>query len=448
MSNVFLINLPVQLNLQKHVVTDAGYNPSLGLIYIGTWLEMNGYNPTIIDLCYDKMSRGQLINLIDEKNPLLVGISTYTENLDLAISTAKAIKQSRPNVKIVFGGSHPTLVPAEAICSEYVDFVSRKEGESTLLELAEAIVSGESALRYDDIPGLVFKRDGEVINNKLRGPIGDLDLLPLPKRELVGMERYERIVNISTSRGCPGNCIYCAATALSGASYRIRGVENVFLEIILIKKLLGDKLLKIYIVDDTFTAIPERVIEFTSLIKQYHLEVPWHCESRIDIMTEEMLDLMASTGCIAIQYGMESGSQTVLDKIKKGIDLEHARKIIDYTFKKKITLCLSFMLGHFCDTKETMEETCRFIREVFMKYKAEVAVSYNTPFPGTWQYTHLKDTGMRLVTDKYRKFSLNTPVVETDNFTVNDQRKYYMEVMKYIGYTTGLERWREVLENG
>lgn len=447
MSKVILLNLPIQSYLQRNFSSDFVYNPSLGLIYIGTWLEMHGYEPIVIDLSFDRMAIEQLMKIIAESTPVFIGMSVYTENIEMAIQLAKTIKGKFNNINIVFGGSHPTLVPNDAISSKYVDFVVRKEGEPILLELAEAISSNEDNLKYDDITGLLFKRDGHIIDNGLRPPIKDLDMLPIPKRELVNIDKYERIVNISTSRGCPGNCIYCAATALSGATYRVRSIENVFLEIVLIKSIMGSKLHKIYIVDDTFTAMPERVKEFASMIKEYNLNVYWHCESRVDIMSEELLDLMADSGCIAIQYGLESGSQQVLDKIRKGIDLEHAKKIINYTFKKRITICLSFMLGHFCDTKETMEETGDFVKEMFNKYKAEIVVSFNTPFPGTWQHTNMDKLGMRLITDKYKRFNLNTAIVETDNFTVYDQRTLYYETLKYSAYTSSLEKLKGAIIN-
>ncbi|HEY9059131.1 MAG TPA: radical SAM protein [Pseudobacteroides sp.] len=443
MNKVLLMNLPIQSYLQKEFTNDSGYNPSLGLLSIGTWMELNGYEPIVLDLCYNRKTSKELLQLIEEENPILIGMSVYTENVDMAISTAKIIKAAFPSIKIVFGGAHPTLVPDDIITSQYVDFIIRKEGESTFLELCEAVVSNENIIKFDDIAGLVFKRDNKVIQNKLRSFITDLDIMPLPKRELAGIENYKDIINISTSRGCPGNCIYCSATALSGATYRTRNIDNVFLEVVLLRVIVRDSFLKIYIVDDTFTAVPVRVLRFADLIKKYNLNIYWHCESRVDVMTEELLDAMTSSRCIAVQYGIESGSQEVLDKIRKGINLDIARKVIDSTFKRKILPCLSFMVGHFCDTKETMEETLNFIKHVSTNYKAEVALSFNTPFPGTWQYTHKDKLGMKLVTDKYKLFSLLDPIVETNAFTTNDQREIFFEARQYLARITSIERMRK-----
>lgn len=444
MSKVMLLHLPILNYIQKDFVDEeSGYNPSLGIMALGTYLELNGYKPIVIDMCYDRMKVSELIDRIKLEKPILIGLSVYTENFYQALKLSRIIKKEVPDIKIVFGGPHPTLQPNECIENEEVDFVIMKEGESTILELMEALGSGEKTIRYEQIPGLLFKRENVVVKNVLRKHILDLNLLPIIKRELADIHRYGGFVNISTSRGCPGRCIYCSATSLSGATYRTRNEYSIFMEMLLLKIMFGNKILKIYIVDDTFTAIPNRITKFLDLIFYYDLEVHWQCESRIDVMDEELLYRMHKAGCIAIQYGIESGSQEVLNKLKKGIDLEQAKKIIEITHKNRIVTCLSFMLGHYCDTKETMWQTAYFIQELFHKYRAELAVSFNTPFPGTWQFIHRDKLGMRLVTNSYNRYSLLEPIVETDNFTIEDQREVFFFCKKFIGYHESLSKLGE-----
>lgn len=443
MSKVLLINLPIQYYLQKDFARENAYNPSLGLLAIGSWLDLNGYEVEVLDLCYIRLNKQDLLKKIGNSKPLLIGISVYTENVDMGLSTAKLIKEEYPEVKIILGGAHATLAYQDCIASPHVDFVSRKEGESSFLELVIAIESNEQRIRYDQIKGIVYRKNDSVVVNKLARPIEDLDLLPIQKRELADASRYNKTINISTSRGCPGRCIYCAATTIAGATYRVRSVENVFLEIVLIKHIFGDKVKMIYMVDDTFTAIKSRVTSFIGFIHRYDLNLEWHCESRVDVMTPELLEQMSKAGCKAIQYGIESGSQEVLNKIQKGIDLEHARKIIDATCENHILPLLSFMIGHYCDTKETMQQTIDFINEICSKYPAEVALSYNTPFPGTWQYTHREELGLKLRTNNYSALTLLNPVVETDNFTVNDLRIAYGKAYQNIARFTSLNLWME-----
>ena len=447
MSKVLLINLPVQYYLQQDFARQNSYNPPLGLLAIGTWLEMNGVDAEVLDLCNIYLNKQQLTKKIEESAPLLIGITVYTENLAMALNMSRFIKENFPQIKVVLGGAHATLAYQDCIESPYIDFVSRKEGESAFLELVMAIESNEKRIMYDQIKGIVFRRNGEIIVNKLEMPIEDLDILPILKRELADVKKYRKSINISTSRGCPGRCIYCAATSISGATYRVRNVENVFLEVVLLKHDFGDRIHMIYMVDDTFTAIESRVTQFIDLVHKYHLNYSWHCESRVDVMTPELLEKMSKAGCYAVQFGIESGSQEVLDKIQKGIDLNHARRIIEATHKNHMLPILSFMIGHYCDTKETMQQTLDFIEEVSRRYHAEVALSYNTPFPGTWQYTHKDEIGLKLKTEKYSNLTLMNPVAETENFTLNDLREIYAKAHQYIAKVTSLSFMLEKYEN-
>lgn len=428
---IILVNLQSRTYKAKSLESEIGYNPSFALISLGTWLELNGYQPIIIDLCCEELTMKEFLEQIICENPILIGFSIHTENVDIAISSAKVIKKYAPNIRIVAGGPHPSLVPDEIIDLDCFDFVIRKEGESSLLELVEAISSNEILIKYDNILGLIFKRNSKVLKNKLRANISDLDILPILKRELTDISRYNGVVNIITSRGCPGNCIYCAAHALSGVTYRPRDIENVFLEIVLIRSILKDKLTKIYIVDDTFTAIPERIKKFTNLLKENNMNTPWKCQSRVDIMNEELLTIMADSGCTEILYGIESGSQEVLEKIRKGINLEQAEKVIKETCNRQIIPELSFIIGHYCDTRDTMEKTYLFIKEVYDKFRAEISIYFNTPYPGTWQYINREKLGMRIIETRYNMYNNNTPIIETDNISVYDQREAYYKISKY-----------------
>lgn len=443
MKKIILLNLPIQTNLMKDVSSDMIYNPPLGIISLGSWLELNGYTSLIIDLNYMRISCKELVQIIAEEEPILVGISTYTENMEMAVSTARLIKNKIPHVKTLLGGPHPSLMPDEVMNHDSVDFVIRKEGESALLELIEALSTSEELILFDTIPGLVFKRDGEIIKNEMRKSIHDLDVLPIPKRELVGIDTYRDTVNISTSRGCPGKCIYCSARSLAGALYRTRDIDNVFLEIVMLKTIMNKRLNKVYFIDETFTAIPQRVYEFTNLMKTYKPDINWVCASRVDIMTEDMVDEIATTRCEAIHFGIESGSQEVLDKIGKGIDLVQADKIIGYLYKKRIIPLLSFMLGHYCDTVDTMADTLSFIKKMYTEHKADISVYFNTPFPGTWQYTYRDKLGMIIKAKSYKNYSLIDPIVETKNFTLNDQRKIYYSTTKYFERFARLQRAKE-----
>ncbi len=434
--------------VSKYNDKKVNYFAPLGLLSIASFAEFNGYDTTVIDMTIRQNSISKIMDWIEKEKPLLVGICAHTENIDLVLKSAKYIKTKFPNVKIAVGGPHASLEPKYCLNSRYVDFVVIKEGESTFVELLEAISSDQRNIKYDDIGGIMYRVDKTLIKSKVRPPISDLDLMPLIKREYLGFGVYnKRIINMYTSRGCPAKCIYCAATALSGASYRTRDIDNVYLEIVLINSSVKNEQYEMYMIDDTFTAMASRVERFTELIKKYNYQFIWRCESRIDVMTQEILKRMAETGCINIQYGIESGSQKVLDGIRKNIDLVKAREIIDMTYRSGITICTSFMIGHYCDTNETMQETIDMIRELYEKYdrSIEIFLSYNTPFPGTWQYTHREEIGLRIGVTENWQFTLTDPVVETDNFTLEDQRRIYYE--NYIYTFRNTREGLDILSN-
>jgi radical SAM superfamily enzyme YgiQ (UPF0313 family) len=428
MSDFFL--LAHSFKVSKYNDKKVNYFAPLGLLSIAVFAELNGYDTSVIDMTLKQNSIAKVIERIEIEKPLLIGICAHTENIDLVLKTTKYIKTKYPYIKIAIGGPHASLEPKYCLNSKFVDFVVIKEGEATFVELLEAISSDQSAIKYSDISGIMYRESKTLVRSKVRLPISDLDLLPLIKREFIGFDVYKkRIINMYTSRGCPAKCIYCAATALSGASYRTRDIDNVYLEILLINSSIEYKQYEMYIIDDTFTAIASRVERFTELIKKYKYQFIWRCESRIDVMNEEMLKCMAESGCINIQYGIESGSQEVLNGIRKNINLERAREIIELTYRSGITICTSFMIGHYCDNKDTMRETINMIKELYEKYdrSIEIFLSYNTPFPGTWQYTHREKLGLRIAVTDNCEFTLTDPVVETDNFTLEDQKRIFYE---------------------
>lgn len=435
MDRILLLSVKVTSQLKEEYANGLIDKPWIGLLSIATFLELNGYETIVKDIFPDERTMNNLIQQIRDKQPIIVGISVFTENSDKALLTARIIKSHFADIKIVLGGPHASLCPMECIKSNNVDYVILKEGEATFLELAEMIVARGRNISHKDIQGIVYKEGNKIVRNEYRGLINDLDLLPIVKRELTDIAGWQGIVNVSSSRGCNGNCIYCAATALSGAVYRVRDIRNFYMEVLMLKLILMEKLEQLFITDDTFTGIPERVQQFIRLIREYSLDIPWRCESRIDKMNKELINDMANNGCVGIQYGIESGSQEVLDKIKKNISIDTALKVIEYTHEAGVFICLSFMIGHYCDTKATMGETLGIIERLFHKYrKIQLVLSYNTPFPGTWQYTRMNRLGMKLIADRFEDLNMVTPVVETRNFSLEDQKDIYRKAYPYLWY--------------
>lgn len=408
------------------------YNPSLGVLSLATSLELHGHGCMVIDYCYEKMEIEKLLQVIIEENIKIVTFTVYTINVDEAINFSKYLKKIIKDLIIIFGGPHATLNSSYCANNRYVDYVVKGEGESSLLELIESILSDFKLAEPRNIKGVCYMRRKEVVENEVSQPIKDLDLLPIVKREIVGVQKYFDTINLSTSRGCPAKCIYCAGSVLSGKRYRIRNIENVILEISLLKNILGNKLRLLYFIDDTFTVFKNRVLYYLDLRKKFQLDYSWRCESRLDVMDNELIDSISENGCVAIHFGVESGSQEVLNSIQKGIILEEGKKIITYASKKNMLVCCYFMLGHYCDTLETMQKTCDLIKALVEEYHIDATLHYNTPYPGTYQYENREELGIRLLSDKFSDYLGYRPIMETDQFTSSELESLYQSVERYL----------------
>ena len=222
-NKIILIDLPVCPEL---VSTADKYVPHMGLLSLSASLELNGYSPIILDFAIRILLNQELIDLINLEQPVFVGISTYTENFNTILNLAKIIKLNCPNTPIVLGGTHVSLVPEDGMHLQYVDFLVIREGEATVVELAEAISTNQSTIAYANIMGLCYRSGDSSIKNKQRVLVKDLNILPIIKRDFILNDIENKEIGIVTSRGCPGRCIYCAATVMSGARYRAREIDR------------------------------------------------------------------------------------------------------------------------------------------------------------------------------------------------------------------------------
>ena len=433
MDNILFI---VKSHCTNRDVAEISYLPPLGVMTISTILCLNGYQTKIIDESVELLTTERLLNEIERLQPIFVAISAYTENSDELFKMCRFLKKYAPSVKIVVGGPHATLVTDNCKKPKCVDFVSVGEGEGALLELAEAIRSNQKVIKFADIEGVIYLENGKFHENDRRDTIRNLDLLPIVNRNLLPRSLESDYVTISSSRGCPGRCIYCAAPAMSGNKYRIRDIENVFLETIFALELVKYQK-DVYYIDDTFTAIIDRVRTYLDLLENSKVRYRFRCESRVDVLSKnkDVVKRLAENGCERLQYGMESGNQDVLDRIHKHMNLGDAMDLIDYTVRQGILVATSFMFGHYCDTVDTMNDTVNLMIKLNQLYgnRVQIVYGYNTPFPGTYQYEHAEELGIRLTVSQYKDFNMIAPIVETDNFTTRTQFEM-AEKVKSITY--------------
>lgn len=426
----------IKSNCDNRELARSNYMPPLGLMSIATTLRLHGYNVRIIDLSIRNYQTEEINKIIEEMDPLMIGFSVYTENVDATFNMCRYFKRRYPDVFIALGGPHPTLEPEYCMRKRYVDFIDMGDGEQSQLELLEAIRTDQKLIKFSEINGLIYlDKDGQYQYGAPRRNTENLDLLPVIDRHTVPESLEAHTATIYSSRGCPGRCIYCAAPAMSGGKYRIRDIENVFLETLMVLD-ESSKRKEVFYSDDTFTVFKNRVERFIQLCDECGIKISWRCESRVDSMVKnaDILEGMKRAGCRRIQFGLESGNQQVLDKIRKNMDLDDARYIIEQTIDAGIHVAGSFMFGHYCDTEGTMEDTLNFMEELKKRHGACIDVVYglNTPFPGTYQYENMQDLGMCFTVNTYAQLDMYGPVIKTDNFDTDMLLDFYARAGKLM----------------
>jgi len=284
-------------------------------------------------------------------------------------------------------------LPQETIENNpFIDFLIRGEGEIRIIQLIEYI---QNQGKLGELDGVVFKKDGKIINLQPKKIIQNLDDLPIPAYDLIPFKKYslylqtqfQPTITMLTSRGCPFNCIYCSKPVF-GSSVRARSPESILEEIIFLKKNYNIKEIIFY--DDSFTLEKERIIKLCKLIIKNNIKINWKCETRVNLVDQELLNLMKKAGCYMICYGIESGNQKILNVLKKGINLKEIKKAIELTRKAEIETLGYFMLGIPGETEKEIEQTIDLAKKLKLDY-AQFSIA--TAYPGTELYQIAKKQG-------------------------------------------------------
>ena len=441
--------------------------PPLGLAYLAAFLEREGHRVTVYDFGLEPNgSLAQDVAEVAACAPDLIGITAMSSNYHSALEMARALKSATP-APIVVGGPHASLFPTDLLQEPCFDYVIYGEGESTICELVRALQEGEGPSRAEAlraILGLCFRAGEEIVQNPPRPLDHDLDRFPFPARHLFQIERYplyapdgERMVTVLSSRGCPYNCSYCFK-GIMGRGYRQRSVDNILAEIRQVMAAYGAR--HFYFIDDLFTINKRRLLEFTQRVIDEGLEIRWQCLGRVDRIDAEALGQMYQAGCREIHYGIEAGTQAMLDAIGKQITLEQVRQAVRWTREAGIMVKGYFMLGLPDDTEETMEQTIRFATELDLD---EAMFSLTTPFPGTrlWEELCQRHPGTQYNADFSRAYYYSSYTEEIEPFMnlsqVSDKRlsqlikeaharfwesKRQHKYVRVLGPTAGTLLWR------
>jgi radical SAM superfamily enzyme YgiQ (UPF0313 family) len=385
-------------------------SPPLGLGYIASYLETKNYKIEIIDQGVENCTIEEICNRIQKNYCKCIGISLYISNYKHAMTLAKLIKDKIDNVTIVFGGPLASFIDKEIINFDYVDIVSRFEGEYVMEEILEYIYFNKP---LDTIRGITFIQDGMLHQAERRELEKNIDKFPLPAWHLLDIHKYYQPGIIISGRGCPYECIFCSAKSLSGGSYRRRSVENIMSEILLLYHKY--KIREFIFADDSFTANRKHCIEICNEIIRNNLKITWTAELRADSFDDELAQIMFDAGCRFIQIGAESGDDNILREVKKNISLKDIENSVRIAVGKGIKVICSFIIGHGNDTEQTINKTVNFAIKL-KKINPELSKSkfaILTPIPGTCLFDDCEKNNIELITKDFTKYNFVKAVHNT-----------------------------------
>ena len=347
--------------------TTGGLLPPLGSLYLSRILIDNGHTPEVIDCAADMNYKESIKNSLNSCDA--VGLTIYSQPEELKNSTmiAKYIKELDPNIPILIGGPHSSLLPEMTLKAHNADICVKGDGIDKILPIIEAL-NGKKEL--SKIPGIYYKSGKKILNNtpERREKI-DIDSIPFPSRYLVDKYEYGhlfgekisegKLTSISTSKGCSASCRFCNLRAFIKTP-RFRSVENVTREI---EEIVEQGYKTIVFVDDNFMMLKDRVDKIMDFIinKNYNIKL-WIFGARADTVDKKLWVKMKKAGVEFMSFGFESGDQTILNYYNKKLTIEKMKKALQLSKEMGFFIATNYIIGAPIETKETIQKTINFAR--------------------------------------------------------------------------------------
>jgi len=418
-----------------------GYIPfPFFLAYATSLLKKHGIDAIIVDAIAEGLTDEEFIHRVRGYKPDLILIESATASIDVDLNMAERLKadlslryaqgQASNEVKecdndvyIALSGTHATVMKESLLKEhEYIDFILYGEYELTLLELTQCLQNGGNV---EEVQGMTFRRDSEIIITPPRPLIENLDELPWPARLSLPMYNYNDQfagmpypnVQVMASRGCPFQCIFCVWPQIlyGGTKYRTRSPKDVVDEIGWLIDYHGFE--AFYFDDDTFNIGKKRILEICDEIKKRGINVPWAVMARADTSDHETLKAMADAGLFAIKFGVESGVQELVDNCGKKLDLSKVREAVEICKQLGIQTHLTFTFGLPGETKETIQKTIDFAIELDSD---SAQFSLTTPFPGTKYFDMLDEKGLLCSKNWADYDGALSAVIQSENLTIEE----------------------------
>lgn len=394
----------------------------LGILYISAYLEAKGITNEVFDTTFSSKKAFQEY-LLREK-PAIIGFYVNLMTKINVIESVRFVKENLPATKVILGGPDVRYNSLNYL-THGADIIVYGEGEETMRELCEAIQESRSV---DQIQGISFLRDHQLVETAEREKIKNLDELPVPNRGKINLQKYldvwrthhgKNAMSVSTMRGCPYTCKWCSR-AVYGLSYRRRSPEKVVEELLAIKEQYNPD--SLWFVDDVFTISHKWLSAFRDELTKHDLIIPYECITRADRMNEEVIKILKETGCFRVWIGSESGSQKVIDLMDRRVDVQQVREMIRLSKKEGIEAGTFIMLGYPGETEEDIEETIVHLKEANPDHFT-ITVAY--PIKGTDLYEEVE---AHQTTNPLWSASTDRDI----DFQRTYSRKYYDYAVKHV----------------
>lgn len=382
-------------------ISDTHYVvPPVGLGYLATALRKNGFSDIVIlDCLKENLTFSSLKERLEQLNPKVVGFQIFSYDFESVVRSISITKSINKNIITIVGGPHVSATNISSLEEiKEADYGFSGEAEVGLPKLLDKILKGKD-IPFGDIPGLIWREDN-IIRKNPGDFIADLDDLGFPAWDLMppasypdnpqgGFYRQFPIAPISTTRGCPYLCTFCGSGVNMGRKLRPRSIMNVLAEMDMLYNDYGVR--EFHIIDDMFNFSAKRVEEFCQGITQkgWNINYTFPNGLRLNQLTREMLEMMKKTGAYAFTVGVESGSQRVLDSMKKGLTLELIEEKVNLICSVGLEPSGFFIIGFPDETKEDIEATIKFAKKLKIK---RAHFSNFLPLPGTESTKKLIDS--------------------------------------------------------
>jgi len=439
--NVLLINPPIALEVYSEKLHDFWLiTPPYSLLVLAASIIKIGANVKVLDADADMLSDEEIVSISMKFKPKYIGFTVMTPSVYLVKRICSKIKKKLPDVKIILGGVHATALPFELMNElQDADYLIKGEANEILTKL---IKSNDKIENLSNIEGLLYRNQKkDIIANKGQGFIDDINKLPMPAWDIIDLNKYRAYrllmwnkqyvkpyAPIFTSWGCPGTCSFCSNRLMHGNKVRFRDPEKVLEEIDYLVQKCNVK--SICIQDDSFTIKKNHTYEICHGLINRKYDISLMCQSRADTIDEDMINLFKKAGFTWISFGIESGSQKILDQANKKLTKKILYNTVLLTHKSGLNTHLNFIVGLPGENSNTIKETIDFAKQL---KSVSYGFSFATPFPGTKLWDFAAKNSINLTTNwNYYDWVNYPPQSLNKNITSSDLKKFRKRIIRKV----------------